>query len=203
MIILPALPWCLLVLTPVCAAVPSPSLCFQVLRVWDAPSFLSLETTDMKDPPSLEYLTRQFRGRVGVVNTWRNLFLSKWWGSESSPRPRFWIFENYFDVFQRLDRHKDSEHARNTSNGISSSVSENDGHYLSGSVPRVICSNSASSNKNSFSKTSEINGNWGWHTGQLIISPPFTFPLITTIPYKIRKNNKIFSPLKKKKKEFS
>lgn len=99
-----------------------------------------------------------------------------------------------------LDRHEDSEHARNTSNGISSSVSENDGHYLSGSVPRVICSNSASSNKNSFSKTSEINGNWGWHTDQLIISPPFTFPLITTIPYKIRKNKNIF-PLRKKKKK--
>ena len=99
---------CLLVLTPVCAVVPSLPLCFLELRAWNAPSFLSLET-DMKDPPSLEYLTCQFSGRVGVVNTWRNLFLFKWWDSESSPRPRFWIFENYFDVFQHLDRHEDSE----------------------------------------------------------------------------------------------
>lgn len=62
----------------------SGALPFSVRQVSNAPSFLSPET-HMKDPPSLEYLTRQFKGRVGVVNTWRNVFLFKWWDSRVFP----------------------------------------------------------------------------------------------------------------------
>ena len=53
------------------------------------------------------------------------------------------------------------------------------------SSQRLTHSKSASSDKNSFPKSSEIHGNWKWHTGQPIISPPSTFLLITPILYKI------------------
>lgn len=124
MIFLPAPPCCLLVLTPSVEWGP-PLLS---AAVWNAPSFLSAETY-MKDPPSLEYLTCQFKGSLGVENTWRNVFLFKWWDSESSPQAQvlniwklLWCLSTSWQAWglgtcqKYVERHQ-------------SSVSENDGHF--------------------------------------------------------------------------
>lgn len=85
-------------------------------------SFLSLLLkSKMKAPPSVANMTCQFSGRIWIINTWHNLFSFKFSDSEYSLGPGLNIWKLPL-CLSKLDTHRDSEHASNMSNCVSSWV---------------------------------------------------------------------------------
>lgn len=187
MIILLALPCFPLVLTPICAAAPlSLSVAKCCVPEMLLPSYYWKPTQRVHRLLCIWHANLEGRFEGWTLDT---IYLFSTCETQSLPQAQVWIFENYFDVFQHLDKHEDSEHARNMSNGISLSVSGNDGHWLLGSVPKDrLTQNRLVQTRILFLRVQKFMGN-GNDTQvsqsflllQLFSSPRFSIKLVTLI----------------------